>query len=382
MQTKTMKYTIVFFALTGILHCGCKSKPAGQEMQQSSDIPENSVMLTGDQIRMANLVTGKITRELISETVECSGSIEVPSNSIATVSAPVGGFIKNAPYYPGNTVRKGTVLVVLEHPDYIKLQQDYLETRNRIEYVKEEFKRQGELTVENASSIKKMQQAQSDYRVEEVRLLSLSAQLKLLDINPDSLDVEGIKTTISIKAPISGTISKVNASIGKFAAPNEMIYEIVNDRDTHLHLDIYEKDIHKVKKGQQLNFWLVNEPGKKYCSEVITIGPMVDPETRTFGVHAHIHDNTGMLRPGMFIFAEIFISSDSVFAAPADAIVLSEGKEYIFEVNDTVFTRVQVETGVRNNRFVQLVHLPEEIAEHNIVASGAYYVNAEMNKEE
>ena len=83
----------------------------------------------------------------------------------------------------------GQCIAVLEHPDYIKIQQDYLETKSQWELYKEDFKRQGELTVENASSIKTMQQAQASFKAIEVRLFALKSQLKLLGIDADSLHI-------------------------------------------------------------------------------------------------------------------------------------------------------------------------------------------------
>ena len=382
MHTEHIYKIITCLALTGLFLTACKNRSNETGNQNSVQIPGNAVVLNKEQIKLADIVTGNIAREILSEPVECSGTIEVHPNSKAVVSAPVGGFIKSVPYYPGNYVKKGTVLVTLEHPDYIRLQQDYLETKNQIEYLKEEFKRQGELTMENASSVKKMQQAQADYRVAEVKLLSLAAQLKLLNINPDSLRIDGIKTTIALKAPISGDIVKVNASIGKYAPPNEMIYEIVNTDDLHVHLDVYEKDIHKIRKNQDVVFRLANDGEKIYTGVVNSIGQMVDEETSSFGIHVHIEKGSTIFKPGMHVYAEIFVSSDSVYVVPTGALINAGEKDYIFRVKDTLFIRTPVLAGVKSNDLVELTNLPDSLVNQKIVVSGAYYLNAEYEKEE
>ena len=272
-------------------------------------------------------------------------------------------------------------MAILEHPDYIRLQQEFLETKNQLELYQEEFKRQGELTVENASSIKKMQQAQADYRITEVKYLSLKAQLKLIGLDPDSLHIDGIRTTIQIKAPINGTISRVNASIGKYTGPDEMIYEIVNNSDLHIHLEIFEKDITKIKKGLRVHFWLTSDPGQTYNAIVSSVGQKLDEENNTFDIHSHITSGYDQLKSGMHVYAEIMLSKDSVYSLPMDAVLTSNNDHYIFLSEDSVFTRYDIRPGIQQSGYIELVNLPDSITGKDIVISGAYYLNAEMETE-
>jgi cobalt-zinc-cadmium efflux system membrane fusion protein len=372
---------LLLFIISVSLLIGCKGKNSLDQENVSSAPAENTVVLNNDQMKLANIAIGKIRKRVISETIECNGTIESPPNSVALVSAPMGGFIKSVYFIPGNYVSKGTVIAVLEHPDYIRLQQEFLETKNQLELYQEEFKRQGELTVENASSIKKMQQAQADYRITEVHYLSLKAQLKLIGINTDSLYTDGIKTSIQIKAPISGTISRVNASIGKFSGPDDMIYEIVNNNDLHLHLDIFEKDITKIKKGLRVNFWPISAPDQKYHAIINAVGQKLEDENSTFSVHAHIHSGQDLLKSGMHVYAEILLSQDSVYSLPLDAFLTSGGKYYIFLSSDSVFTRVEIKPGITQSDFTELANLPDSLIGKDVVTSGAYYLNAELEAE-
>ncbi|MBN2213400.1 MAG: efflux RND transporter periplasmic adaptor subunit [Bacteroidales bacterium] len=351
-------------------------------IDDSAALPENTVVLNKEQIKLANISTGKIRKMLMGKTVECNGTVESHPNSVAVINAPMGGYIRSVSYIPGNYVAKGTVIAVLEHPDYIRLQQEFLETKNKLELYQEEFKRQGELTVENASSIKKMQQAQADYRITEVHYLSLKAQLKLIGINADSLYTDGIKTSIRIRAPISGTISRVNASIGKYSGPDDMIYEIVNTNDLHLHLKIFEKDMTMIKKGLHVNFWSMGVPGQKYNATINTIGQKLDEASNTFDIHARIQSGRDQLKTGMHVYAEIFLSRDSVYALPIEALVTSGDSRFAFLSDDSLFTRFEVKSGIQQSDFVELIDLPDSLTKRDMVISGAYYLNAEMQAEQ
>ena len=374
-----MKFLLLFLSVS--LLTGCRRNSTTHQENGFDALPENTVVLSKEQIKLAKISIGRIQKRVMGKTVECNGTIESHPNSIAIVNAPMGGYIRSVSFIPGNYVAKGTVLAILEHPDYIRLQQEYLETKNQLELYEEEFKRQGELTVENASSIKKMQQAKADYRITEVQYLSLKAQLKLIGIDADSLYTDGIKTSIQIKAPISGTISRINASIGKFSGPDEMIYEIVNTSDLYLNLKIFERDIFFIKKGLPINFWPVSNPGQKYNAIISTVGQKLDEESNAFGIHARIQPDPDQLKTGMHVYAEILLSQDSVNVLPLDALFTSEGNRFIFLSDDSVFTRFEVETGIEHSDFVELVYLPDSLINRDIVTSGAYYLNAELEAE-
>ncbi len=373
-----MKVLLLLLSVT--LFIGCK-RNRSENTGEKPLFPDNTIVLNKEQIKLANISTGKISKKVMGRIVECNRTVISHPNSVAIVNPPMGGYIRSILFIPGNFVAKGTVIAVLEHPDYIRLQQEFLEAKNQLELYQEEFKRQGELTVENASSIKKMQQAQADYRITEVQYLSLKAQLKLIGINADSLYTDGIKTSIKIRAPISGTVSRVSASIGKYAGPDEMIYEIINTHDLHLHLNIFEKDIPFIKKGLLVNFWPASAPGQKYNAIISTVSQKLDKESNTFDTHARVLSGRDQLKSGMHVYAEIHLSQDSVYALPADAIFTSEGSWYAFLSDDSVFIRFEIEAGLRQSGFIELVNFPDSLTGRDIVVSGAYYLNAEMASE-
>jgi cobalt-zinc-cadmium efflux system membrane fusion protein len=195
------------------------------------------------------------------------------------------------------------------------------------------------------------------------------------------LKIDGIRTSIQIKAPISGTISRVNGIIGKYSSPNDMIYEIVNNKDLHLHLEIFEKDIQKIKKGLHINFWPTSASDQTYTAKVSSIGQKLDEESNTFSIHSHITSGYDQLKTGMHVYGEILLSQDSAWSLPMDAILTSGNHHFIFISEDSVFTRYEIKPGIRQSDFIELVNLPDSIIDKDVVISGAYYLNAEMEAE-
>jgi len=90
-------------------------------------IPENIVELREDQIKLAGIQTGAIELRSVSNTIKVNGIISVAPQNQATVSMPLGGFIKSTNLLPGHAVSKGQILAVIENQEFVDIQQSYLE---------------------------------------------------------------------------------------------------------------------------------------------------------------------------------------------------------------------------------------------------------------
>ncbi|MBN2762348.1 MAG: efflux RND transporter periplasmic adaptor subunit, partial [Bacteroidales bacterium] len=326
--------------------------------------------------------TGKMEERQMGHIFECNGTIEAPPENIADVTVSVGGLVKSCPFRPGDYVSAGQPVAVLEHPDYIRMQQDFLETKSQWEYFKEDFKRQGELTVENAASVKTMQQAQASFRSTEVKLFALRSQLKLLGINADSLTIENISSTVSIKAPITGIISKIDVNIGKYVGPEQRVCEIINNTNLYLHLLIYEKDIHHITKGQPVEFSLVGEPEKRYQARVKAVSPKKDESNNAFSMHASITKGLPVFKPGMYVKAFVSTNEHPGLTLPVTAIIAGDNEHAVFIKTSGGFQRVVISTGISADNRIEILGYPPGLPDSVIVLDGAYYLNAAWNDQE
>jgi len=98
----------------------------------------------------------------------------------------------------------------------------------------------------------------SDYNQSLAKFNSLKEKLKLLNINTSEVENNHLTSEISLPAPISGNIVELNASLGKYMSPSDIILSIVNTDHFHLELSVFEKDILKIKKGQIIRFRIPN----------------------------------------------------------------------------------------------------------------------------
>src|SRR5690606_27471665 len=160
----------------------------------------------------------------------------------------------------GSKVQKGQTLAILEHPDFIKLQQEYVDTKNSLSYLQKEYERQKELADNDAGTGKMYQRAENEYNGGKARINSLVSQLKVLNVNINQLNRGKITASIILKSPITGYVGHIKANTGAYAEPNTPLFEIIDNSQIHCDLLVYEKDIFKVKEGQKIHFTITNMP--------------------------------------------------------------------------------------------------------------------------
>ena len=237
--------------------------------------------------------------------VSFNGTMVIPPQRMATVSLTMGGVIKSTSLLPGEPVRQGSVLATLENPDFITLQQTYLDSHAQAEFLEAEYLRQQALSVEQAASQKKLQQSKADYLSMKSRVEAAAAQLKLLEVEPEVLLKEGIQPFLQIKAPISGYVADVKMNVGKYMNVGDALCEIVDKSRTLLRLTTYEKDLADMKVGNPVQF-RVNGMGKTvFKATLISIGQKVDEDTRSVEVYAKVDTVDSQFRPGMYVTARI-----------------------------------------------------------------------------
>ncbi|QIL39826.1 efflux RND transporter periplasmic adaptor subunit [Pedobacter sp. HDW13] len=313
--------------------CGNKEKDAAAtEIQADSTAAEsNAVELTASQYKAVGIALGSPELRSLSGMLKVNGFIDVPPQNLISITTQMGGIVKSTPLLQGIKVSKGQVIAILQNQEYVQLQQDYLESKSQLELTDAEYKRQLTLAQQNVNAQKTLQQAKAAYQGNLARVSALKARLQLININPSSLNAGNIRSQINIYAPITGYVTKVNVNTGKFVAPNDVMFEIVNSANLHVELNVFEKDAQMVKKGQKVIFSLTNDSTQR-SAVVQLVGGEINAD-KTVTVHAIAQGSTAFI-PGTYLKAFIETGSVKVMTLPVAAVVDFEGKKYIFVKNE------------------------------------------------
>lgn len=355
----------------------------GKPVAEATEIevlPENIVELRDDQIKLAGIQTGSVEMRSVSNTLKVNGIISVAPQNQATVSMPLGGFIKNTTLLPGNTVTKGQTLAIIENQDFVDIQQNYLEAKNKLVFAEAEYKRHTDLYKDDVYSEKNVQQVTVDYKNLKALVRSLEQKLSLIGINPDQLSEDNISNQVNLVSPINGFLKAVNVNIGKYVSPTDILFEIVNSNKLFLELTLFEKDADKVASGQKIKFYISNEE-EAHEAVISQTGKSVSDD-KTFRVYGIVTSSCKNLLPGMYVNALIEESDLKVTALPSEAVVSFDDKDYIFVFEKekeeegnamTEYMIYQVKKGATSSGYTEIT-LPEGFDNNSakVVIKGAY----------
>ncbi|PSL27951.1 cobalt-zinc-cadmium efflux system membrane fusion protein [Dyadobacter jiangsuensis] len=357
---------------------------AAENAAEHAEEETNHVELTAAQYETAGVETGGFSVRKLSGTVTANGVIDIPPQNLVSISAPLGGFVRKSELLQGMKVQKGEVLAVIENPDFIPIQQDYLETRSKLEFAEQEYQRQSDLSKENVNAQKALQQSASELKMLRARLAGLKERVRTAGVDLAGLEKGSITSVASIRSPIAGSVTVVNVNLGKYVNPTDVMFEIVDTDHLHVELSVFEQDIPKVKLGQLVRFRVSNNPGQEDLAKVYLINQKINDD-RTVRVHCHLEKEDNDLLPQNFVKAIIETGANPVNALPDEAVVDFEGKSYVFvkdSKGERSFDMVEVTKGISENSFTE-VKMPSGGSESpQFVLKGAYALLSKLKNSE
>lgn len=373
---------LLIITLTLTLFTCTKKETAVLKNTLAPTSENNNVILTDEQYKTVDIELGHVQERVLGGTVSVTGLLDVPPQNLVNITAPFGGFLRSTALLQGMHLTKGQVIAIIENPEYIQLQQDFLDSKGQVEFLETEFQRQQELARENVNAQKTLQKSRADLNSMKTKNNGLRAKLAMLNIDSDKLGPGAIRSTIDLRSPIDGYVTQVNSAIGSFVNPTDVMFQIVDTDHLHAELTAFERDISKIKIGQKIRFTLSNE-SKERTAKVYLIGREISAD-RTVRIHGHLDQEDRNLIPGMYLKALIETGGQPLPSLPEDAVVNFEDKNYIFiKGNENKFEQVEVKTGVREGGFVE-VTLPENLTTQNtsVVLKGAYKLLSKMKNRE
>ncbi len=372
---QTSSLILIIFVL--ILSCNNKSEDTTTNEQVIVETGDTEIVISKEQFKASNMKLGSSILHTFKNQINVSGLITVSPKGKARINTPIAGIIKSNPYSTGQYVKRGQTLFTLESNEIILLQQEYAENKALSKALESEYNRQKKLFNEGITSEKVFFKTESNFKSIQAKCSGLKARLRLLNINPEKVESGNIVSRIGIYAPINGYITIQNGILGQYAEPQISLMEIVNINQLYLKLFPFEKDIHYMKTGQTLSFYV---PGKKNISfkaELVAVGKSVNPETKAIECIAKL-DQKDMQSFVNDTFVEVAVTTESkeTKALPNTAIIKSGDIYYILvKKNETkesyTFEKISLNTGLKTNDFTEIL---TDINDNEVLIEGAYNI--------
>jgi len=328
---KINKYiAILMFAI----FASCNTENINTDEHEHEHGEEGVVKLNKEQQKALDLKIGSFEMRNLTTIVKINGQLEVAPQDKADITTLIGGTVREIKVFYGDKVKKGQVLAILEHPDFISLQEEFAEVANDLEYLEQNYKRQKHLIETKATSDQDFQKSKSEYFTKKARYQGLKSRLLLLNLSPEKVKQGEITNLISLISPISGYVNSLNIKLGSFVSTKDILLEVVDNNAIHADFMVYEKDVHFLKIGQKIHFTVSNKNQTEYTATIFAIGKQFEKDTRAVHIHSEIDDKIDGLIPGMYITGHLHTDKNYVKTLPNDAIVTEGDKSYIFIVDN------------------------------------------------
>jgi RND family efflux transporter MFP subunit len=302
------------------------------------------------------------------------GELLPVSNAEATVSAPLGGIISGSKLLPfiGKKVAKGEVMAYIEPPirqegGIGQLTAGSAEAKNRVTLAQKEYDRAKRLYDAKIAPLKRVEEA-------ELALASAKSVLEPLQNALNSVTGDAGNGRIAVRATISGTVVEINVNNGKGVEAGQPILRIINTGTLWLKANLPAADAGKAALASGATFTVTGLDGEFRPTRLVTVGDMLDPQTRTLPVIFEVPNAGSRLKVGMFANVAIRTGeAKNALAVPKEALVEDEGRWFLFvQTAGEVFERREVKLGAQDKGYVQVV---EGLKAHErVVSKGAYYV--------
>ncbi|WET03162.1 efflux RND transporter periplasmic adaptor subunit [Flavobacterium sp. YJ01] len=387
---RALRFALAIFAVT-LIACNEKKEEEPKEEEKST----TEVSLTESQYKTVGIETGIVEDRNLNKIIKANGYTTVPPQNSAEVSTLIGGTVKDIYVLEGTFVNKGKVLATIQNLEVIEMQEEYQSATANVEYLQLEYNRQKTLSDENVNPRKTFQEVKAKLAAERARAQAAKNKLEALHVA-----TKGSSSLVPIVAPINGYIGKISIAKGAFANTGISLFEVVDNSQMHLDLNVYEKDLGSISIGQVIDFVLTNQSNKSIKGKIFGINKSFSNESKTVAVHAKIDpaDAKGLI-PGMYVSANINITNATVSALPKDAVVRNADKYFVFVQEDEKaeqkhdhkegekeeihqkevhFRAVEVIPGTTDLGFTEIKFVNQVSANAKIVTKGAFYLLSAM----
>ncbi len=381
-------YIYLFVLALAIASC----RQGGKEKEEHEHEEEHAeeVHFSEQKFQTLNMKVDTLPVRNLSRYTEVNGQLKVPPQNNAVVTAVIGANIRSIQVREGDPVKKGQVLAYLSHPDLIRLQTDYVNNWNQLQFLEKEYKRQTRLLQEKIGSGKEQERISADYHAMQGTVNGLQSQLKLTGLNPEQVLKGPVLEQVPLPSPINGFVHEVQVKTGQYVSPETNLFEVINTDEIYAELMIFEKDLAQVKPGQQIECTIESQPGNNLQAIVKSIGKTFDPETKAVHIYAQIYGETSGLVPGMYVRGRIVSDDLKNYALPEEGVVREGDKFFIFMAEKETengsavwaFRPLEVIRGVQDNGWTE-VKLMEQPPKNMLFAmNNAYYLLGELKKGE
>lgn len=364
------KYLLLAFSLLIISACTSKKEEVS-EKETTNTLDANRITLKAAQKKHSAIELVQLSTTSLPSTMQLNARTEVTPQDKVSITNMMGGFVKSIHVIPGNAVKKGQIIAVLEDPAYVQIQEDYLTTKALITKASAEYNRQKDLNESQAASTKVLEEARTELNLLQIKKRALEQKLQLIQLSPVHVSLQNMRRSLTIVSPVSGVVNDVFVNRGQYVSGSQPIVDLVQTGTPMLNIKAFENNLQYISVGQELEAYTNHSAEEKITAKVVAISQQVD-EDGSVDVLAKVSNSNNIhLTANMYLNVTLSYESKSSTVLPEEAVVHFEGKDYVFQwIEKNTYQLKVVTIGRKANGKVEVTSPLD--ASQQYVGKGAY----------
>lgn len=357
-----------------------KEEKEGHEGHDES----GSVKMTAEVQKQNGVVVAPAKKQRLAGVISATGKVEANADRIAHVSPRISGKIVAVRASLGDSVSAGQPLVTIDSVELGEALNRYHQSKTKLVLAQSNMDRIKILVEKKIAARKDILLAETDFKTAQTELHTDEERLSLYGVSTAELEKSNHKKPLlPVRSPIGGIITEKHAIVGELSDPSKSLYTVADLSNVWVLVDINEKDLAKVRKGQTAIVSIGAFPDLKLKGRITYIADLVDESTRTVKARIEVANPGRKLKPEMFATVELALAADAppVLAVPEDALQDLDGKKVVFVAeNETEFAARPVQAGRTAAGMVEIVSGLKE--GENYAIKGSFILKSEVKKGE
>ena len=335
--------------------------------------------------------TAKAQMVRLARDILVIGTVAPDQDHYAVVGPLVSGRVARLGAGVGDKLRRGQIIAEIESAEVGEARAGLIAARARHTAAETNLRRETDLADRRISSSRERELAQAQWVIDKAGVRAAAERLRAIGLSNadiDAIDRQDLGGRVPMRSPIDGVVIERTVTLGQAIERATDAFKIADLSHLWVNLDLYEKDLARVRVGQEVEVRAEAFPGEIFRGRVAYVVPVIDEATRTAKVRLEFENREGHLSLGQLVTARIVgdghRGSPEVLAVPRNAVERVEGRPVVFVIAEersggdrgNGFQQRTVELGASGG---ELVEIRQGLAAGESVAvDGAFLLKSEL----
>ena len=342
------------------------------------------VQLTAAEVQSLGITTVRAGYQSVLSLHSAMGRVLAPPSRMAKVGYAFPARIAAIHARIGDWVDKAQPVLTIQSEEVGRAKTEYYKATADLELARQNNEREKRLAANGVGAQKNALASEAGLKVAQANLEAAEKKLHVLGFSEPEVravaETHQINPEITLFAPIRGRVIEHNAVLGGMIDQTTDLMTIMDPTLLWVDAEIFERDIAKIRIGQDAHIKVLAYPGQVFRGRINYIGETMNQETRTINVRTEVQNPDLKLKHGMFADVAVILNGgQKLLTVPAEAILDDRNEKIVFVKSDGQYEARLVEVSSQQNGYCAIALGLREGEE--VVAKGAFMLKSKLYDE-